>query len=205
MVLTLETPGNIWRNRGVASLPRAKAWIDVFSEFAPPITKLKLSTFGQVTGDVRFLEDQDGSTAWESIGYTNSISAPPSMLRPDGSDRYTLDVAETFQLFKDRVVLSSEFDALRDGYHFVDIPLLGAQPIALPRVRRIKQFLVDFDDPKRLLELEDSDALDNESSGELDVKVQVIGAGSKSEFLPEVSNGNSLLVYPAKLPPPLPF
>lgn len=56
VVLTLETPSKMWRNRGLCSIPRANAWIDMFSAFASPIERLRLSSFGQLVPDVRFLE-----------------------------------------------------------------------------------------------------------------------------------------------------
>lgn len=74
------------------------------------------------------------------------------------------------------------------GYHFIDIPLLGVPPIRLPTSRRMRQFLTDFDEPRRFLEIEDSRDLDVEPCGELDVTVQQIGAGGDSKFLPEVMN-----------------
>ena len=42
------------------------------------------------------------------------------------------------------------------GYHFIDIPLLNVPPIRLPTSRRFRQFLTDFEQPRRLLEIEDS-------------------------------------------------
>ena len=56
VVLTLETPSKMWRNRGLCSIPRASAWIDMFAAFASPIERLRLSSFGQLVPDVRFLE-----------------------------------------------------------------------------------------------------------------------------------------------------
>ena len=56
VVLSLETPSKVWRNRGLSSIPRARAWIDMFSAFASPIERLRLSSFGQLVPDVRFLE-----------------------------------------------------------------------------------------------------------------------------------------------------
>ena len=73
------------------------------------------------------------------------------------------------------------------GYHFIDIPLINVAPIALPTSRRMKQFLTDFDEPRRFLEIEDFRDLDSEPCGELDVSIQQIGAGGDSKFLPEVS------------------
>ena len=51
----------------------------------------------------------------------------------------------------------------------------------------MKQFLTDFDEPRRFLEIEDFRDLDSEPCGELDVSIQQIGAGGDSKFLPEVS------------------
>ena len=79
------------------------------------------------------------------------------------------------------------------GYHFIDIPLLNVSPIALPTSRRMRQFLTDFDEPRRFLEIEDFKDLDSEPCGELDVSIQQIGAGGDSKFLPEVSTYVSIL------------
>ena len=68
----------------------------------------------------------------------------------------------------------------------MDIPLINVPPIALPTSRRMKQFLTDFDEPRRFLEIEDFKDLDSEPCGELDVNIQQIGAGGDSKFLPEV-------------------
>lgn len=56
LVLTLETPSKLWRNRGLCSIPRARAWIDMFAAYASPVERLRLSSFGQLAPDVRFLE-----------------------------------------------------------------------------------------------------------------------------------------------------
>jgi hypothetical protein len=61
VVLTLETPSKVWRNRGLCSIPRARAWIDMFAAFASPVEKLRLSSFGQLVPDVRFLEVSSNS------------------------------------------------------------------------------------------------------------------------------------------------
>ena len=50
----------------------------------------------------------------------------------------------------------------------------------------MRQFLTDFDEPRRFLEIENHTDLDSEPCGELDVTVQQIGAGGDSKFLPEV-------------------
>ena len=69
VVLTLETPSKMWRNRGLCSIPRARAWIDMFAAFASPIERLKLSSFGQLVPDVRFLEVYTDSSWWLLSGY----------------------------------------------------------------------------------------------------------------------------------------
>ena len=57
----------------------------------------------------------------------------------------------------------------------------------------MRQFLTDFDEPRRFLEIEDFKDLDSEPCGELDVSIQQIGAGGDSKFLPEVSTYVSIL------------
>ena len=64
VVLTLETPSKLWRNRGLCSIPRARAWIDMFAAFASPVERLKLSSFGQLVPDVRFLEVSSIDRVW---------------------------------------------------------------------------------------------------------------------------------------------
>ena len=68
VVLTLETPDRVWRNRGIQSLPRADAWIDLYTSFSVEyIKRLNMAIYGKVINDVRFLEDIDGNTAWVDI------------------------------------------------------------------------------------------------------------------------------------------
>jgi hypothetical protein len=55
VVLSLTTPERQWRNRGLNSLPRAYAWIDLFAPQVPRLDMLRLSAFGQSVADVRFL------------------------------------------------------------------------------------------------------------------------------------------------------
>jgi len=57
LILSLETPDKIWRNRGLCSLPRSRVWLDLFSQFTPPTNRLSVSVFGKGMDDVRFLED----------------------------------------------------------------------------------------------------------------------------------------------------
>lgn len=85
------------------------------------------------------------------------------------------------------------------GYHFIDIPLLKVSPIQLPTSRRMRQFLTDFDEPRRFLEIDGAGGrgLDVEPCGELDIAVQQIGAGGDSKFLPEV-RGHHIIHYTTK-------
>ena len=179
VVLSLETPERIWRNRGICSLPRSRCWIDLFSPFTPSLDRLKLSYFGRSAPEVRFLEDQDGSAAWTSL-------LPYTM-----DDKYRLFgykelfIKEAFESFQTLLDSSHKCEFLRDGYHFVDVVLGDALAISLPKYR-MKAFLTDLDDPKRLVGIEDTSMLDAESCGELDIAVSVISAGGTSEFLPSV-------------------
>jgi hypothetical protein len=182
MVLTLETPGQVWRNRGLNSLPRASAWIDMFAPFALSVDALKLASFGKFADEVRFLEDQDGSSAWLPLD-----SGPArTMLRPSDSSLY--DIAPTYDRFQQMILKSSSsvFEEIKSDYHFVDIPLLNVPPIRLPTSRRIRQFLTDFDEPRRLLEVEDPKGLDSEPLGEAQINVLAVAAGGESKFLPAV-------------------
>jgi hypothetical protein len=183
MVLTLETPGQVWRNRGLCSLPRARCWVDAFAPFALSVDALKLASFGQFAADVRFLEDQDGSAAWQPL----DAGEARSMMRPVESALYS--IAPTYDLFQQRVLKdfdNPQFAEVRTGYHFVDIPLVNVPPIRLPTSRRIRQFLTDFDEPRRLLELEDPTALDSEPCGETFINVVKVSAGGESPYLPDV-------------------
>lgn len=177
LVLTLSTPAQTWRNRGLCSLPRAKSWIDLFAPNTPKLTSLKYSCFGQNAANLRFLEDQDGSGAWQCLLEKSSRS----LLSPK---KYTdLDITSTFESF--RLYLESiNANEVFEGFHFVDIPIPRTEAIALPR-RRIKVYLTDFE-ANRLLELEDPSLLNTEPCAELDLAMVPTSAGRDSEFMPEV-------------------
>lgn len=179
VVLTLETPAQIWRNRGLKSLPRANAWIDLFAPYTPKLDALKLTCYGQSTENLRFLEDQDGTGAWECLLEKTSRT----LLAP--SNGVELGVSEAYEAFQSYLKSINANDVF-NGYHFVDIPIPKAEPIQLPRIR-LKSFLSDFSDPSRLLEIEDPSVLDSEPCGVLDIKISVVGSGADSQFLPEVS------------------
>eukprot|EP01035_Chromulina_nebulosa_P033312 gene33312-44594_t len=149
VILTLETPTQVWRNRGLNSLPRAAAWIDLFAPYTPRMSSLRLSCFGQSTGNLRFLEDQDGSAAWESL-------LRPGGQAQQGQGEDEVEVSEAFEDFR-RFLASIPANEVLDGYHFVDVPVFvpgsEAERMRVPRLR-LKAFLSDFDDPARLLEME---------------------------------------------------
>jgi len=181
IVLSLETPDRVWRNRGLSSLPRAHAWIDLFSPYIN-LDSLVLSSFSKVTRDVRFLEDQDGSGSWQDLASIGSSAL--SFVRPEIE---SLPIAATFRSFKDLLKEGiPELRVLNEGYSFVDIPIKGGPEWTLSSSLRVKQYLSDFDDPKRLLEIENPDDLNSEPIGELDVKIEVVAAGRTSKYLPAV-------------------
>jgi len=189
LVLSLETPERVWRNRGACSLPRARAWIDVFGMYASPIVKsLELSCFGKMSSDVRFLEDIDGAAAWTCL-FKSAATGPKGILRPPGFEGKTIKIGQAFEDFKLALKQNDEMrNALCEGYHYVDIvlpmPNKDNLPLRLPK-QGLKMFLSDFSDPQRLLEIEESSDLDGEPVGELAFDLLAVGAGSKSEFLPE--------------------
>lgn len=180
-VLSLETPARVWRNRGVCSLPRAKVWLDLFGPFTPPIDQLELSFYGRSVPDVRFLEDQDGTAAWQNLlngisrGYMKDFGSGPG-----------LSVAKVYDDFQAALKDNSKiFESLQDGYHFVDIPLPN-EKIEVPDLR-LAGILTDFDDSIRIVGLEDKESLmAEEAYGELEVEVKTVSAGRDSEYLPEV-------------------
>jgi hypothetical protein len=183
IVLSLATPNKIWRNRGLCSLPRAKAWIDLFAEYTPEVRSLKLSCFGRNIENLKFLEDQDGSGAWNCLLETSSRT----LLRPTET---TLDVSNDFELFKKFLFENKESlnnEGILEGYHFIDIILNTKQSssIIIPKLE-LKMFLTDILETKRFLEIEDGDYLNSEPCGELVSKVSNIGGGGKSKFLPKV-------------------
>ncbi|KAJ1391378.1 hypothetical protein B484DRAFT_459500 [Ochromonadaceae sp. CCMP2298] len=182
VVLTLQTPAMRWRNRGLNSLPRSRSWIDLFGAYSPRPEQLKLSIFGRSSPDVRHLEDIDGITAWNSLIPTNPADfAGGFSLFGYGE----LSVDKALEGFKNTIMARMEaLPALAEGYHFVDI-VLDAPAMPVPRYR-LKAFLTDFDDPKRLLAIDDPTALSLEPCAELDVVVAEVSAGGESEFLPEV-------------------
>ena len=247
LCLSLETPARSWRNRGVSSAPRAAVWIDLFALPGAGVGALRLSVFGQSVQDVRFLEDIDGAAAWESVLYASGLG-PGTGAGPGfgpgagfgagaaGADPLTLPVSRELAQLREALLALPDKDpalwqALSDGYAFVDVPLClgrdpagaggggaggagGAAQVAIPRLR-LRALLCDFDRPDRLLALTNpgpgegsssggsgsggsgSPELDGEAVGELSVEVVPVGAGSESEFLPEVYRdlyeGNVLL------------
>lgn len=86
-----------------------------------------------------------------------------------------------------------------EGYHFVDILLTDSGEISTfdslheisfaeaSSAIKMKQFLSDFDQPSRLINVleDDSAALNDEAVGELDVELKTIAAGGDSPFLPK--------------------
>lgn len=178
IILELETPDRIWRNRGLNSLPRASSWIDLFSPYVN-IDSLSLSSFSKITSDVRFLEDQDGASSWQELG-TKAMS----FLKPETE---AIRIGNTFKEFKELLKIGRpELQILNEGYSFVDIPIQGAIDYNLKSSLALKQFLTDFDDPRRLLEIENPEDLNSEAIGLLDIKIEVVAAGKTSKYLPEV-------------------
>ena len=96
----------VWRNRGLNSLPRAAAWIDLFAAYTPRLSSLRLSCFGQSSENLRFLEDQDGSAAWTSL------------LGSESESDLELEVGPAFEDFR-RYLASISANEVLDGYHFV--------------------------------------------------------------------------------------
>lgn len=191
VVLSLETPDRIWRNRGACSLPRASVWIDTFGSNAAPAlsrSRLQLSAFGQSIPDVRFLEDIDGASSYTSCLVAGGPTAGASLLRPH--DPTSLPVASALEALKNALrelpsINPSLSAFFQEGYHFVDIPLSDSVLLQVPKLK-LRMFLADFDKPQRLLEVTDSADLDGEPLGELEIAVVPASAGGESEFLPEV-------------------
>lgn len=159
-----------------------QAWIDLFAPNSVPTNKLQLSFFGKSMGDVRFLEDQDGATAWNCLLEKSNRG----LLGYDLTA--TLPIHDSLQQVKNFLADSShgtEAKALQDGYHFIDVPIPGSESFSL-QVMRLKSYLTDIDDPKRLIELEEPEILDGEPCAELDAVLLQVAPGSKSPFLPEV-------------------
>ena len=187
ITLSLQTPDKIWRNRGLNSLPRACCWIDLFSPYIN-LDRLSLSSFSKVTGDVRFLEDQDGASSWIDLSMTSFSSSKSSkssnpLMRPETEQ---IKIATTLRNFKQLLKEgNNELNILNEGYNFVDIPLISTD-WSLTSSQRIKQYLSDFEDPTRLLEIENPEELDSEPVGELDCKLETVAPGRTSKYLPEV-------------------
>eukprot|EP01041_Mallomonas_annulata_P004814 gene4814-9604_t len=186
MILTLDTPARKWRNRGLCSLPRAKGWVDLFAMYAPSLNRLKLYGYGQSNPELRFLEDQDGGGIWDNL-FTESINKKNSnkgLLVPPDID-YGIDITSTFEKFKSFLSEPSiESNRLSTGYHFVDIPIPNISCFILPK-DRMKLYLTDFEDPKRLINYENTEDLDLEPIAELDMRLSVIAAGGSSDYLPD--------------------
>lgn len=204
LCLTLQTPDRLWRNRGVCSCPRAAVWIDTFSPLVRP-ERLSFSCFGQSVPDLRFLEDIDGTGAWQS-----QLVRPPQA----GGGSWSPYPSDSISVSKEWTALKAAlgtlptqspalWSTLSEGYAFIDVPLtltLAEESIlvSLPKAR-MKLFLSDFDDPRRLVGVSEAEAeaeqrqgqgqgtglLDDESCGEMEVEVVAVAAGRDSEFLPE--------------------
>ena len=208
LVLTLETPSKVWRNRGINSLPRAHSWLDLFSPFCPSLPSLYLHSFGKVAEDVRFLEDIDGLTSW---GYLQSARDRGAVFNPllGGGGVKSWEVAGVFDEFKALLAEKNADGRYSDGYAFMDIVIPGSE--VLLSDRHIIQYLCDYDDPKRFIEemgdgssglggnsLEQDSMINTEPIGILNVKVAQVAAGRKSQYLPEdyldlYEEGNSFL------------
>lgn len=183
MVLSLKTPEKVWRNRGINTLPRAHTWIDVFSPYCPSLPTLKISTYGKKANDVRFLEDQDGATAWGNLLVEKKKTTTSlSMLRPEGNNH---DIAYVLNELKRMLEDKSNFDLLSSkSFCFIDVIIPDAS-ITIGDSNQIKQFLSDFDDTDRFLEIEEDDNfLENEALGEMSIKVSMVAPGGMSKFLP---------------------
>lgn len=183
LVLSLETPDKIWRNRGILSLPRAWAWIDLYSEFAPQLKDLHLSCFASNGETVRFLEDLDGSSSWNCLFTGNNN---------ENYKDVELPVQSAFQQFQAFFSQSNGLQKeLREGFHFVDIPI---PELPFPDMKLSKQkiysYLSNFDDPRRLLSMSFDDELkgqlDQESCAELSLQSVAVGRGGDSPYLPHV-------------------
>lgn len=186
VVLSLKTPDKKWRNRGLCSLPRAKAWIDLFAEYSPAINRLRLHGYGLSTSELRFLEDQDGGGSWENlISKDNKNKNKSSLLYSDEYLDEGVEVTPIFDTFKLFLESSRDAQPLSYGYHFVDIPLKNTYLSKIPK-NRMKLYLTDFEEPKRLINYESAEDLDLEPLGELAMDISVISAGASSEFLPDV-------------------
>jgi hypothetical protein len=200
IITTLETPDRIWRNRGICSLPRAHAWIDLFAPFTPKLSDLKFSLFQKSAPDVRFLEDQDGSEAWESMIEQTSKSKPVSkdlgLFRPieessNNEDKFCLDISTTYQQFLDELNNNQLLQSLKsEGFRIIDIPLPYEPPsssrLFVPRGQQVRAYLTDFVEPERLLAMENPESLENEPCGELDINLVRVSEGRSSKFLPAV-------------------
>lgn len=201
IITILETPDRVWRNRGICSLPRAHAWIDLFAPFTPALSELKYSLFQKAAPDLRFLEDQDGNEAWESMIEQTSkpkvIAKDLGLFRPidessiSDDDKYCLDISTTYEQFLEELNHNQLLQPLKaEGFRIVDIPLPYEPPssnrLFVPRGRQVRAYLTDFLEPQRLLEMENPESLENEPCGELDINLVRVSEGRSSKFLPEV-------------------
>lgn len=209
VVASLETPQRVWRNRGLCSLPRAAVWLDLLSPYLTESLQdlLVLTMFGKSAPDVRFLEDQDGSAAWESLvgrsdrlNYAATIRSEPvrgpavalqENVVQSRHGFFHLHVHHLYQRLKQLLESGQLPQEMYDGFHFVDIPVCredsGVEPLFVPLPQyELAAYLGSFPDTSRLLELEDSSVLDSEPIAELRLRIKNVAAGGTSEFLPEV-------------------
>eukprot|EP01038_Epipyxis_sp_PR26KG_P014243 gene14243-19111_t len=192
LVMTLETPDKVWRNRGLCTLPRACSWIDQFSPYSIPLDRLRLSCFGRNSNNLKFLEDQDGNGAWNSL-----LEPTKSQFIGKNIASTSLKIDVDFNRFKNALNQYHDYYeslGLLEGYHFVDIPITTWETLAsgssssfitLPQLQ-LKMYLSDLYDTKSLLEVEDPSYLDNETCGEMIINMKQVSAGGKSKYLPQV-------------------
>jgi hypothetical protein len=134
----------------------------------------RVTAYGQTSPKVRFLEDQDGTAAWISPCRNGKV--------------VEFEIEQAFENFKEFFRNSETASVIRDGFHFVDIPLCVAgsgDDFIIPQYQ-MKIFLTDLEDTRRLLEI-DEELLDSEPCGVLDVVCVRVASGRDSKFLPEVS------------------
>ena len=188
IITYLQTAANLWRNRGVNSLPRSHAWIDLFAVFTPKLSQLRYSLYEKNNPDVRFLEDQDGITAWQSL-LSDSLNSNTLFIPKLNEEEYSIGIEDIYNNFKDDLLTNPKLDVLKsDGYHFIDIPLISIEKsLNFQNGIKLKAYLTDFTEPKRLLEFEAVESLELEPCGELDLSLMRVAAGRSSKYLPEVS------------------
>uniref|UniRef100_A0A6U1NKJ8 Uncharacterized protein n=1 Tax=Fibrocapsa japonica TaxID=94617 RepID=A0A6U1NKJ8_9STRA len=154
--ITAEKAGQVWRNRGLNSLPLAGQW-ESFLDTALDLSKLTLSVFARHP-----VEGEEGNTnAWTTIAEKVNLL--------DTLDRLV-------------AIMADPPEEISSGFHVLIMPIADTTLQVPSGTNNMRAFITDYPDPKRMLELPSMGS----DGSELDIQIEKILSAGKSEFLPQV-------------------